>query len=678
MADRDGIWSRGGVPVEDLPDPFAPLAAPPWADHGTEPVESKPQRKRSRLRIIFYSLAAVLLVTLLWLVVTAPLSRALEPLDDPALLLLSQEGIPIARRGAIKEAPVEAARLDPLTAAAFVAIEDRRFYRHWGIDPRAIGRAMVANASAGGVRQGGSTITQQLAKTSFLSSDRSLKRKAQEVIIAFWLEAWLTKDEILSRYLSSIYFGDGVYGLRAASKHYFNRSPDQLGLAQSAMLAGLVQAPSRLAPTRNLAGAQKRSRMVLGAMADTGVISLARAHATVLARPSAQSSKVPTGTYFADWVAPAAQKAFEADFGQVKVRTTLDADLQRLAVRAINRAQVGAFDKDGRAQAAMVAMRPDGRVVAMVGGRSYKSSPFNRATQARRQPGSAFKLFVYLAALRAGWTPDSMIEDRPITIGGWTPVNSDGVYRGSITLREAFSRSSNAATVRLSEAVGRANVLRAARELGIASPLPNSPSVALGTAGVSLIELTAAYAAIAGGCYPVAPRGLALDGRDEGFSSFFRRGGSLDARRDWAPMLDLLWEAANKGTGRRAAMSVPTFGKTGTSQDNRDALFIGFAGNLVVGVWVGRDDNKSLGKITGGSAPAQIWRDFMVPALSVDGRAGPPLPQTFRVPTPTTPPPPPRRREKKSPLPEDWSEGTRGLRDLVDQLDGLIEDASGR
>ncbi len=407
--------------------------------------------------------------------------------------------------------------------------------------------------------------------------------------------------------------------------------------------------------------------MVLDAMADTGVISETRSHAVVPARPVQQASKVPTGTYFADWVAPAAQKAFEADFGEVKVRTTLDADLQRIAVRAINNAAIG------DAQAAIVAMRPDGRVVAMLGGRSYKASPFNRATQARRQPGSAFKLFVYLAALRAGWTPESIIEDRPITIGGWTPANSDGIYRGSITLREAFARSSNAATVRLSESVGRANVLRAARELGISTPLPNSPSVALGTAGVSLMELTAAYAAIAGGRYPVEPRGLALVQEDDGFTSFFRRGGSLDRRRDWAPMLDLLWEAANKGTGHRAALAVPTFGKTGTSQGNRDALFVGFAGNLVVGVWVGRDDNKSLGKITGGTAPARIWRSFMVPALAVDGRAGPPLPKAFRG----KPAPPPARREKKSPLPEDWSERTRGLREMLRAIEEMIED-SGR
>uniref|UniRef100_UPI00286E1622 transglycosylase domain-containing protein n=1 Tax=Sphingomonas sp. TaxID=28214 RepID=UPI00286E1622 len=490
--------------------------------------------------------------------------------------------------------------------------------------------------------------------------------KAQEVIIALWLEAWLTKDDILARYLSSVYFGDGVYGLRAASRHYFGRAPENLTLAQSAMLAGVVQAPSRLAPTRNLAAARKRGRLVLAAMADTGVITPARARATVSARPVLHRAKLPTGTYFADWVSPAAHRAFEADFGEVRVTTTLDADLQRLAVRAINNAAIG------DAQAALVAMRPDGRVVAMVGGRSYKASPFNRATQARRQPGSAFKLFVYLAAMRAGWTADSLVQDRPVTIDGWTPANSDGVYRGAIPLREAFARSSNAATVRLSESVGRGNVLRAARELGISSPLPNSPSVALGTAGVSLLELTAAYAALAGGRYPVSASGLPPDAQGRGnLAALFARGGRLDARRDWAPMLDLLWASANTGTGRRAALATPTFGKTGTSQGNRDALFVGFAGDLVVGVWVGRDDDKPLGKnLTGGTAPAKIWRSFMAPALSIDGRAAPRLPREFRVPQRA-----PQRREqpRKSPLPEEWSEPTRALREALEELERLFE-----
>jgi len=654
VAERDGIWSRDGVPVEELPDPFAPQVLD-LAD------AQQDQPKRRRWPIVLYSIAGLLFVTLIWLVVTAPLSRALEPLDDPALLLLSDDGHAIARRGAVKEEPVDVTKLNPITPAAFVAIEDRRFYRHWGIDPRGIGRAVFANVRGGGLRQGGSTITQQLAKTNFLSGDRTIKRKAQEVIIAFWLEAWLTKQEILSRYLSSVYFGDGVYGLRAAAHHYFGRDPENLNLAQSAMLAGMVQAPSRLAPTQHLAAAQKRSRLVLDAMADTGAISRARANSVRAARPVGQSSRVPTGTYFADWVTPYAQKAFESDFGEVRVRTTLDNDLQRFAVRAVARASING------AQAALVAMRPDGRVVAMVGGTSYKESPFNRATQARRQPGSAFKLFVYLAALRAGWTPDSMIEDEPISIGGWSPVNHDGVYRGRITLREAFARSSNAATVRLSEAVGRDNVIRAARDLGISTPLPNEPSLALGTAGVSLLELTAAYAAVSGGQYPIVARGLPEAQAPEGLSAFFRSRRFLDRRRDWVPMLDLLYAAANNGTGRRAALAVPTFGKTGTTQENRDALFIGFAGDLVVGVWVGRDDNKSLGRISGGTVPAKIWRDFMLSALAVDRSRGPELPPEFR-------PRPPEPDRLESPLPPEWSDGTKDLRELADALQDLLDD----
>ncbi len=659
MSDGDTIWRRDGRNIEELPDPLGRTPAEPPA--GPPAPEARPPSRRRYWKWGLYTFAGLVLVTLLWLIVTAPLSRALEPLEDPAMLLLSAEGKPIARRGAIKDRPVTIAELDPLTPNAFIAIEDRRFRRHWGIDPRAIGRAMVANVQAGGVRQGGSTITQQLAKTSFLSSDRSLKRKAQEVIIAFWLEAWLTKDEILSRYLSSVYFGDGVYGLRAASRHYFGRSPENLNLGQSAMLAGMVQAPSRLAPTRNLELARKRSKLVLRAMADTKIISLARARDAKLARPVAQAAKVPTGTYFADWVAPAAQKAFDADYGEVRVATTLDADLQRIAVRAVANAAIG------DAQAALVAMRPDGRVVAMVGGRSYANSPFNRATQARRQPGSAFKLFVYLAALRAGYRPSDMIEDRPITVEGWSPANSDGVYRGEITLREAFLRSSNAAAVRLSERVGRQNVLRAARELGIRSPLPDGPSVALGTAGVSLLELTSAYAAIAGGRYPVKARGLPLQPADDGIAAFFQRGGSLDRERDWGPMLDLLWASANEGTGRRAALGVPTFGKTGTTQNNRDALFIGFAGNLVVGVWIGRDDDKSLGKMTGGTAPARLWRSFMTSALAVDGSRGPELPRDYRRKSLPKP-----EREKQSPLPEEWSDPGKAIRAIAEAVDELI------
>jgi penicillin-binding protein 1A len=362
-------------------------------------------------------------------------------------------------------------------------------------------------------------------------------------------------------------------------------------------------------------------------------------------------------------VTPYAQQTQDPDFGEVKVRTTLDWTLQRIAERAVRGAPAGA-------QAALVAMRPDGRVVAMVGGRSYAQSPFNRVTQARRQPGSAFKLFVYLAAFRSGWTPDSLIEDKPITIDSWSPENHDRIYRGKITLREAFERSSNAATVRLSEEVGRNNVIREARDLGITTPLPDKPSLALGTAGVSLLELTSAYAAVASGDTPVVARGLPEPPEAEGLSAFFRPHHLLDSRRDRAPMLDLLYAAANEGTGRRAALAVPTFGKTGTTQENRDALFVGFAGNLVVGVWVGRDDNKSLGKVSGGTVPAQIWRNFMTSALAVDRERGPELPVAF---TPGNP-----ERRLKSPLPPEWSNSTKPLREVAERLHEIFGDRDDR
>jgi len=550
-----------------------------------------------------------------WLAITTPLGRALEPLPAPAMLLVSADGQPIARRGSIKEAPVEVADLPRHVPMAFVAIEDRRFYGHPGIDPKGIVRAAWVNLRAGGVREGGSTITQQLAKTAFLTADQNMVRKLREVLIAGWLEAWLTKDEILGRYMSSIYFGDGVYGLRAASRHYFGREPERLSIAQAAMLAGVVKAPSRLAPTASLKLARARAELVEAAMVREGVITQRQSD---LARPASvlrRRGDLPTGTYFADWVWPQARRVAEADYGEVRVATTLDADLQKLAVRTIGRASLGG------AQAALVAMRPNGEVVAMVGGRSYKASRFNRATQAKRQPGSTFKLFVYLAAIRAGLTPDSEIEDAAITVAGWSPKNYDGRYRGTVSLREAFAASSNVAAVRLQERVGRDAVSKAVRDLGIRGDLTAEPSLALGTSATTLLEMTAAYAGIANGSWPVRPRGVpeAADAKAWYDLSGLTRGRM--GRRDTAAMREMLGAAITTGTGRAARLSVPAFGKTGTTQDHRDAMFIGFAGDLVVGVWVGNDDNSPMKGVTGGGVPARIWRDFMASALRVTAGA---------------------------------------------------------
>ncbi len=589
-----------------------PAADPLDGRNYDEEAPLRPEHRRLYKRIAI-GLLILLAALFVYLLVTAPLSKSLQPIAAPSITLLSAEGKPIARRGAVTGAPVDVRELPDHVPAAFLAIEDRRFYDHTGVDPWGIMRAAVVNLKEGGVVEGGSTITQQLAKLSFLSSDRTYARKLQEFLLAFWLEGWLSKDEILSRYLSSVYFGDNVYGLRAAANHYFSRKPEDLTVGQAAMLAGLVKAPSRLAPTRNIKGARERGELVVQAMVDAGVLTGEEAEKLPTVRLKRGPVKdLPSGTYFADWVFPEARAYAAEGYGGDTIVTTLEDDLQRLAVDAVRRAGVGG------AQVALVAMRPDGRVVAMIGGKNYKISPFNRATQAKRQPGSAFKLFVYLAALRAGMSPASMVEDTPLKIGTWSPDNYESKYRGLITLREAFAVSSNVAAVRLSERVGRNNVIDAARDLGITSELDNQPSLALGTSGVSLIEMVSAYAAVAGNSYPVRPRGL-----PEVDESWYDR--MLSRRRSFDPetrqmMLELLWAVTREGTGRGAALPIDTFGKTGTSQDSRDALFIGFAGDLVTGVWIGNDDNRPLGRTTGGSLPAQIWRNFM--SRAVDTRAG--------------------------------------------------------
>ena len=559
----------------------------------------------------------LLVLAIAWLAVTAPLSRSLKPPTPPSITLTADDGTPIARRGAIIGAPVDAATLPSHVTQAFLAIEDRRFYSHWGIDPRGIARAAWHNLRGGGVREGGSTITQQLAKNAFLDSDRTAARKIREVMISFWLEAWLSKDEILSRYLSNVYFGDNCYGITAAAQHYFGRTPATLNTGQAAMLAGLVKAPSRLAPTSNLDGARRREMVVVAAMVDAGFLTKAEADGVQpqRVRSDAAQGQLPTGTYFADWVLPEARDQAGEVRTEASVTTTLDRGLQRTAERVVRQAGLR------QAQVALVAMRRDGRVVAMVGGRDYGKSPFNRATQARRQPGSTFKLFVYLAALRAGMTPDSTIDDSPVEIAGWKPKNDDGRYLGQIPLRRAFSRSSNVAAARLTQQVGVRAVIRAARDLGISTPIPSEATIGLGTAEVSLLELTAAYAGIANGSYPVQPRGLDHVADKSWYQSLSGGSSKLsDHVRD--EMLDLLG-ASIRGTGREAALSVDAYGKTGTSQDNRDAWFIGFSGDLVVGVWVGNDNNAPNPGLHGGGVPARIWRNFMTSALDLAPPAAP-------------------------------------------------------
>ncbi len=603
------------------PSQPGPVGPADWDDYGTEaaplppPEEKLLQRGWLRrhwrwryLKWAAYAAFALLVLLIGWLALFVPVSRTAQPLVPPQIVLETRDGTPIARKGPIMGEPVEIADLPPHVVSAFLAVEDRRFYDHWGIDPQGIARALWSNLRSD-TQQGGSTITQQLAKLSYLKLDRTVGRKLKEVPIALWLEAWLSKDEILERYLSNAYFGDNVYGLRAASMHYFYRQPERLTLTQAAMLAGLVKAPSTLAPTRNYKGAVAREKVVLSAMAGAGYMTpdAARAvkPATIDNRPE---SSMPAGSYFADWALGQARAVTEdAGYKTVHIRTTQDRQLQRLAERITRRSAPAG------AEVALVAMRSNGQVVAMVGGKNYERSQFNRAVQARRQPGSTFKLIVYLAALQSGMTPDTLVEDSPITTGEYRPENAGKHYRGRITLRDAFAVSSNVVAVKLYQQLGSEAIGRAARSLGITEPLPANASVALGSAGISLLDLTTAFAGIASDYAPVEPHAIV---RDE--KGFFGR--LLDGREDIggrtrAQMRDLLAANINSGTGRAAALAIPAFGKTGTSQDSRDALFVGFAGDLIVGVWIGRDDNSSLGRASGGGIPARMWKDFMIGAI---------------------------------------------------------------
>jgi penicillin-binding protein 1A len=597
-------------------DPQAALVEPappeaPAADPAPEPElpARKPFWKRHLWLVGGAAAAAVLVVALVaslfW---SLPLSRALEPLNNSAIVLVASDGSPIAKRGSYKEAPIDATKLPAYVPGAFIAIEDRRFYSHMGVDPKAIARAVGKNAQAGGVSEGGSTITQQLAKNAFLSSDRNLRRKAQEALIAVYLEARLSKAEILSRYLSSVYFGDGAFGLRAAARHYFGKQPEQLSIGEAAMLAGLVKAPSRLAPTNNLDGARERMRIVLGAMVETGTITQEQADEVGDVSPIEVEDKVPTGSYFADWALPQARASIGARYGETIVRTTLDPKLQEKAEKILN----DFIERDGKVlnitQGALVAMRKDGRVVAMVGGRDYKQSQFNRA-DGERQPGSAFKLFVYLAALREGMTTTSPILDTPVQVSGYMPKNHEGKYRDrEIPLISAFAASSNVAAVRLAHDLGPAKVIKVARDLGVTEKIPDDLTMALGTGSMSLTRLTAAYASVAAGEYPIVPHAL------EGFSK--PRTTPYDSKV-LANMRDLLRSATHRGTGLEAAID-GAYGKTGTTQNYHDAIFVGYVDDLVVGVWVGNDDNSPMNGVVGGGEPAKIWKAFMLSALGRD------------------------------------------------------------
>ena len=566
--------------------------------------------------------------------VSYPLRTTLEAPTERELILLAADGKEFARRGGCFDTGVAVSEVPKHFIAALLAMEDRRFYSHVGIDPLGVLRAALFNYNAGRIVQGGSTLTQQLAKISYLSDAKTFARKLEEAIIVLRLELSLTKNQILERYLARAYFGDGCYGLRAAARHYFDRNVSELSLAQSAYLVALLKSPTVLA--RDPEALRARERLVLQAMVEDG--RLAKADIEKI-KPAARKAKASlSGAYYADWIAETTSLPDDGDFSALPVRTTFEPALQHIAEQAVRKILKRSSRSRKAGQAALVAMRPDGRIVAMVGGVDHEQSQFNRATQALRQPGSSFKAFVYLAAMRAGGRPDMQVLDEPVAIGDWTPENYSRKYRGLVTLQNAFSSSINTVAVRLSEAVGRAEVVKAARDLGITTPLISDPSIALGTSEVTLLELTAAYAAFAANAYPVKPWGIASTGGSISRSGRPPKDAGLWRMVDGDRMRALLAATVQRGTGRGARLAIPAFGKTGTSQNYRDAWFIGFAGNLIVGVWVGNDDNTPMRHVTGGNLPTLIWRDFMSRAQRRDRHFRPKLPgrvAAFRAKTPS-------------------------------------------
>ena len=546
--------------------------------------------------------------------------------------LLDDQGRLIARRGLTQSGAVSVASLPAYVPNAFIAIEDRRFRDHFGIDPFGLIRAAFDDMAAGHVVQGGSTLTQQLAKNLFLDSNRTFNRKLQEATLALYLESRYSKDQIITLYLNRVYFGAGVYGIEAAAERFFGKPASHLTLPEAAMLAGSVKAPARFNPLSDPDSSEARAQLVLRAMQDTGFISdaeRARAQAT---RPRvARGISTPGSGYFIDWIISNLPHSLSETSEPLIVDTSFDLDAQTKAERAVTTGLALEGSKLQASQAVLVAMTPEGAVRAMVGGRSYAQSPFNRATDADRQPGSAFKPFVYLAAFEHGHAPTDVMEDGPVNIHGWKPEDYEGRFEGPISLTRAFANSSNAVAAQLTEEVGPAVVARTARRLGITSPLEAVASLALGTSDVTPLELTSAYAAFANGGERAVPFGIVRIRTKSGRVLYTRPRSDLarvmSAANDVA-LTSLMVETVTTGTGRAARLDErPSAGKTGTSQDFRDAWFVGFSADLVCGVWIGNDDNSPMVHATGGTLPARIFKAFMKDAER--GLPSKPLPGTL-------------------------------------------------
>ena len=568
----------------------------------------------------------------------------------PSVTILANDGSTIATFGDLFGQPLSLREMSPYLPKAVVATEDRRFYSHFGIDPVGLLRAGFADLRTGHVVQGGSTITQQLAKTVFLTPERSLGRKIREALLALWLEHRFTKNQILEIYLNRVYLGAGTYGVDAAAHRYFNKSASRLNLYESAVIAGLLKAPTRFNPTRDKEKTAARAAQVLGLMVETGAID--RAQADAAEKSGSELNRVaiarPGVRYFADWVADQVRDFAGTGDRDLTVRTTLDPRMQTTAETVIADVLARHGTRDVVSQGALVAMATDGAVRAMVGGRDYNESQFNRATQAQRQPGSAFKPFVYLAGIEAGLRPEDRFVDGPVQIGNWRPHNYTGRYLGEMSLADGLAQSINTIAVQVAQRAGIPNVIAVANRLGITSDLARDASIALGTNEVNLLELVSAYAPFANGGNGVLAYGITEISDSAGRIVYRRSGngpGEVIPPDEVGMMNELLQGVITRGTGKAAALPRPAAGKTGTTQDYRDAWFIGYTADLVAGVWLGNDDNTPMDRVTGGSLPAPAWKSFMLAAtqgMPVRALPGGAPAQAVATPAAASPAPPVR------------------------------------
>ncbi len=538
--------------------------------------------------------------------------------STPLVRILARDGSVLSERGGTGSyVPIDF--LPPHLIDAVVATEDRRFFEHWGIDVTGLARAMLTNLRTGRLLQGGSTISQQLAKNLFLGPERTFSRKLGELVLALWLELRLGKRDILELYLNRVYFGAGAWGIDAAAQRFFDKSAQTLSLAESAVLAGLLKAPSRYSPAKNPVLARARARSVLGKMVEAGRLDPARAE-QLSRTPVRFAASVRQRQLASDYALDAVVEQLPLLLGanaeeDLIVETSIDAGLQQKSQAIVHDLMLGEARALEAGQAALIVSDLDGGILCLVGGRDWRESQFNRALKAKRQPGSAFKVFVYLAALESGLTPDSMVADLPLLGSGWSPRNEGAGYRGAVTLREALAQSMNAASARLHLTVGPARTVAAARRLGIHSELRPDASLALGTSEVTLLELTQAYGVLARGGRALEPYLIRRVRSTAGNPLYERKpdaGKIVIAPATAAALTEMLRNVVTSGTGKRAQLAEhATAGKTGTSQDFRDAWFVGYTGQLIAGVWVGNDDARPMRRVTGGSLPARLWHDVV-------------------------------------------------------------------